>query len=172
MAKTQTDLNDLWNDLKGNPALLVVVLIVIGLILYYVYKKNNTSTTATTTNTTPTQSPYYLINDIITPPGATGPAGPTGATGPAGPPGAAPPPPLPITTIVNQLVGKTRPKTSSDDNNAGVGVYDKPGGTITRRYAYNSDVTVIGTTSTVSGVDYYPIQGGGYIRERDLIGFG
>lgn len=163
MAKTQTDLNDLWDDLKGNPALLFVIVGIIAVALYYVYKKNNASTTISSANSIPVQSPYYLINDIITPPGVAGPPGPQGPPGPTGSPTPPPPP---------GLKGKTRSKVDADKNISGVPVYQKPAGTIARYYPYSSDVTVTGTTSAVNGVDYYPIEGGGYIRERDLIGFG
>jgi len=155
MAKTSLD--DLWNDLKGNPALLFVILGLVAVGLYYVYKKNNAGGTTASTNTIPQQSPYYLINDIITPPGPSG--------SPA-------PPPSPSPSPSPGLMGKTRAKIDTDKTANGVPVYSTPTGTISRYYPFSSDVTVTGTTTNVKGVDFYPIQGGGYIRERDLIGFG
>lgn len=168
MAKTENELETLWSDIKASPAIAIVLIVVAGFIIYYIYKKNNSSTAATTTPTTsiPAQSPYYLINDIITPPAGVGPAGPQGPAGPAGPPGTT------TTTTTNMLAGKTRPKLDSDKNAAGVGVYTAPGGTVSRYQPFDSAINVIGTTTNVNGVDYYPIQGGGYIRERDLVGFG
>lgn len=178
------ELQVVWSDLKKSPAVLITVIVAIALILYYVYKQNSASTvgtSSTSTNTNP-QSPYNIIDVSVTPPAApTSPTTgiPTGTKSPTPIPptpiptgGVNPPAPIPITKIVNELTGMTRSKSSGDKNSSGVPVYSSPGGSVTRYQGYNSQVSITGTTSQSNGRDYYPISGGGYIKETDLVGFG
>jgi len=165
---TNNELQVVWSDLKKSPAVLITVIVVIALILYYVYKQNSVSTagtSSTSTNTNP-QSPYNIIDVSVTPPAA--PTSPTPI--PTG--GVNPPAPIPVTKIVNELTGRTRSKSSGDKNSSGVPVYSSPGGSVTRYQGYNSQVSITGTTSQANGRDYYPISGGGYIKETDLVGLG
>lgn len=145
-------MKQLWKDLKASPGLLIAGIIVVLLILYYIYRQNNGNTTNTTGQGEPT---FELDTVSVTPP----------------PPPAQTPTPTPTPDSTPTDLEQTHFKSSGSPA-SGAGIYDKAGGKVVRRAPWGSAINITGLATNVKGVDYYPIQGGGYARERDLAGLG
>lgn len=146
-------MNRLWQDLKAAPGLLIALIVGAILVLYYIYKQNQGGSSNQ-------NSPIYELDTVsVTPPPP-----PTGPQ-PPGPPSHNPhqPPDHESTHFRSQGKG---------DSPAGAAIYDKPGGKVTRHVKWGSNATITGLATNIKGIDYYPLQGGGYARERDLVGLG
>lgn len=156
-------MKQLWRDLKRTPGLLIALLVGGAILLWYIWKQNN----AGGTNTTGQGEPTFELDTVsVTPP-------PPGPPVPPGPkqPWPWPKPPGPPTPGQPSDFEATHFKSSGSPT-SGAGIYDKPGGKVTRRAKWGSAVDITGLATNVKGVDYYPIKGGGYARERDLVGLG
>lgn len=147
-------MKQLWNDLKATPGLLIAAIVVIIAILLYVYNKNNSAA-----QNQQGSGPTYELNTIsVTPPPPASAPAPTSGPSPTGP-------------AVGPIPTTIRPKTSKDKA-SGASVFTTAGGSIARTLPWGSPVTIVGLTTSVKGTDYYPLQGGGWVKENDLVGLG